>query len=117
MNRPLISLSVPVYGTESSLPALLDSILAQNLLLKTAVQKSGFFSNNKDTLPIEILIVNDGSPGGSSLPKILKLYKKKFKNLGIPLTLLEHSKNLGLVEARRTLVNAACGDYVFYRSR
>ena len=114
MNRPLISLSVPVYGTESSLPALLDSILAQNLLLKNTVQKSGFFSNNKDTLPIEILIVNDGSPGGSSLPKILKLYKKKFKNLGIPLTLLEHSKNLGLVEARRTLVNAACGDYVFF---
>ena len=96
------------------MPALLDSILAQNLLLKNTVQKSGFFSNNKDTLPIEILIVNDGSPGGDALPKILKPYKKKFKNLGIPLTLLEHSKNLGLVEARRTLVNAACGDYVFF---
>ena len=27
---------------------------------------------------------------------------------------MEHSKNLGLVEARRTLVNAACGDYVFF---
>lgn len=29
---PLISLSVPVYGTEGSLPALLDSVLAQRPL-------------------------------------------------------------------------------------
>ncbi|WP_196218838.1 glycosyltransferase family 2 protein [Treponema denticola] len=114
MNRPIISLSVPVYGMESFLPAFLDSVLAQNLLLKNSVQKSGFFSHNKDTLPIEVLIVNDGSPGGSSLPKILKPYKKKFKNLGITLTLLEHRKNLGLFEARRTAANAASGSYIFF---
>jgi len=125
---PLISLSVPVYGTESSLPALLDSVLEQGLLL-SSVNDSLIFNpkktlrslrplrlNKKDKTSdqagcplIEILIVNDGSPAGGSLPKILKPYKKKFKAFGIPLILLEHSKNLGLVEARRTAVQAASG--------
>ena len=120
MNNPLISLSVPVYGTESFLPALLDSILAQSFSAGSAGKDGVFFSTDEVPLrslrfpPIEILIVNDGSPGGSFLPKILKPYKKKFKNFGIHMTLLEHSKNLGLVEARRTLVNAARGDYVFF---
>ncbi|MEL3911183.1 MAG: glycosyltransferase family 2 protein [Treponema sp.] len=98
---PLISLSVPVYGTESSLPALLDSVLEQGFLSDSAA--------GQGALPLEIIVVNDGSPSGFSLPKILKPYKKKFKTLGIPLTLLEHSKNLGLVEARRTAVEAASG--------
>ena len=110
---PLISLSVPVYGTESSLPALLDSVLEQGLLLGSV--NDGLIFNPKKTLRslrplrlnkkdktsdqsgfplIEILIVNDGSPAGGFLPKILKPYKNKFKAAGIPLILLEHSKNL-----------------------
>lgn len=130
---PLISLSVPVYGTEGSLPALLDSVLEQGLLL-SSVNDSLIFNpkktlrslrplrlNKKDKTSdqagcplIEILIVNDGSPAGGSLPKILKPYKKKFKAFGIPLILLEHSKNLGLVEARRTAVQAASGTYLCF---
>lgn len=125
---PLISLSVPVYGTEGSLPALLDSVLEQGLLLgsvndslifnpkKTLSSLRPLRLNKKDRTSyqagcplIEILIVNDGSPAGGSLPTILKPYKKKFKAAGIPLILLEHSKNLGLVEARRTAVQAASG--------
>lgn len=106
MNNPLISLSVPVYGTESALPAFLDSILEQHPL-------SGSYAGQR-ALPIEILIVNDGSPDGSSLPKILKPYKKPLKKLGACLELLEHGTNLGTFEARRTLVNAARGDYVFF---
>ncbi|UTC61836.1 glycosyltransferase family 2 protein [Treponema sp. OMZ 787] len=101
---PLISLSVPVYGTESTLPALLDSILEQQPLPANAA--------GRGALPIEILIVNDGSPGGSSLPKILKPYKKKFKSLGVPLILLQHRKNQGLFEARRTAALAAQGEWV-----
>lgn len=106
MNNPLISLSVPVYGTESALPAFLDSILEQHPL-------SGSYAGQR-ALPIEILIVNDGSLDGSSLPKILKPYKKPLKKLGACLELLEHGTNLGTFEARRTLVNAARGDYVFF---
>lgn len=121
MNNPLISLSVPVYGTESTLPALLDSILEQQPLHESSVREGDFFLTEEASLrslrssrflPIEILIVNDGSPGGSSLPKIIKPYKKKFKALGVPLTLLEHRKNLGLVEARRTGAMAASGEWV-----
>ena len=121
---PLISLSVPVYGTEGSLPALLDSVLAQaplpisnggqNRSLRISLKNSLFgHSHVADAkaghLPVEVIIVNDGSPAGGSLPTILKPYKKKFKAAGIPLILLEHSKNLGLVEARRTAVQAASG--------
>ena len=51
---PLISLSVPVYGTEGSLPALLDSVLAQEPLL--ADTKAG-------GLPVEVIIVHDGMKG------------------------------------------------------
>ena len=136
-----------MYGTESFLPALLDSILAQSFSAGSAGREDGF-SHKEDTVhslrplrlhyspqsprraqsrianqdslrslrfpPIEILIVNDGSPGGSTLPKILKPYKKKFKSLGIPLILLEHRKNLGLVEARRTLAENARGEYIFF---
>ena len=130
---PLISLSVPVYGTESSLPALLDSVLEQGLLLssmndslifnpkKTLCSLRPLRLNKKDKTSdqagcplIEILIVNDGSPAGGSLPKILKPYKKKFKAIGVPLILLEHSKNLGLVEARRTAVQAASGTFICF---
>jgi len=121
---PLISLSVPVYGTEGSLPALLDSVLAQRPLpLSSCGQNrpqrecpkrrlfghSGIADTKAGILPVEVIIVNDGSPAGGSLPTILKPYKKKFKAAGIPLILLEHSKNLGLVEARRTAVQAASG--------
>lgn len=95
-----------MYGTESALPAFLDSILEQHPL-------SGSYAGQR-ALPIEILIVNDGSPDGSSLPKILKPYKKPLKKLGACLELLEHGTNLGTFEARRTLVNAARGDYVFF---
>ena len=126
---PLISLSVPVYGTEGSLPALLDSVLAQaplpisnggqNRSLRISLKNSLFgHSHVADAkaghLPVEVIIVNDGSPAGGSLPTILKPYKKKFKAIGIPLILLEHSKNLGLVEARRTAVQAASGTYLCF---
>ena len=106
MAYPKISLSVPVYGTESSLPDFLDSILEQYPL-------SGNFAG-QGALPIEIFIVNDGSPGGDSLRKILKPYKKALKKRGACLELLEHSKNLGTLEARRTAVNAASGEYLAF---
>ena len=106
MSLPLISLSVPVYGTESSLPNFFDSILEQHPL-------SGSFAG-QGALPIEILIVNDGSPDGSFLPKILKPYKKPLKKLGVCLELLEHGTNLGTFEARRTAVQASSGSYIFF---
>ena len=105
MAYPKISLSVPVYGTEGTLPALLDSVLAQEPLLADTKARG---------LPIEVIIVNDGSPGTKELRRIIKTYAKRFKERGLPLVFLEHGKNLGTLEARRTAVTAASGEYLAF---
>ncbi|MGI5064117.1 glycosyltransferase [Treponema denticola] len=95
--KPLVSLCVPVYGTEGLIGRFLDSILAQ-----------------KDAPLFETILVNDGSPGTKELRSIVKTYTKRFKERGLPLVFLEHSKNLGTLEARRTAVTAASGEYLAF---
>ena len=95
--RPPVSLCVPVYGTEGLVGRFLDSILAQ-----------------KDAPLFETIIVNDGSPGTKELRSIVKIYTKRFKVQGLPLVFLEHGKNLGTLEARRTATNAASGKYLAF---
>ena len=95
--KPLISLCVPVYGTEGLVGRFLDTVLQQ--------ADAPFF---------ETIIVNDGSPGTKELERIIKAYAKLFKAQGLPFVFLEHGKNLGLVEARRTAVNAASGEYIAF---
>ena len=94
---PLVSLCVPVYGTEGLVGRFLDCVLAQT-----------------DVPHFETIIVNDGSPGIKELERIIKTYAKRFKERGLPFVFLEHRKNLGLVEARRTAVNAASGTYLCF---
>ena len=96
-HKPLVSLCVPVYGTERLIGQFLDSVLQQ-----------------ADAPLFETIIVNDGSPGTKELERIIKAYAKRFKEQGLPFVFLEHGKNLGLVEARRTAVNAASGEYVAF---
>ena len=96
-HKPLVSLCVPVYGTEGLIGRFLDSILAQ-----------------KDAPLFETIIVNDGSPGTKELQRIIKTYTKRFKERGLALVFLEHSKNLGTLEARRTATNAASGEYLAF---
>ena len=95
--KPLVSLCVPVYGTEGLIGRCLDSVLQQ-----------------ADAPLFETIIINDGSPGTKELERIIKAYAKRFKARGLPFVFLEHGKNLGLVEARRTAVNAASGEYVAF---
>lgn len=95
--KPLVSLCVPVYGTEGLVERFLDSVLAQ-----------------KDAPLFETIVVNDGSPGTKELERIIKMYAKRFKERELPFMFLEHRKNLGLVEARRTAVNAASGEYLAF---
>lgn len=95
--KPPVSLCVPVYGTEGLIGRFLDSILAQ-----------------KDAPLFETIIVNDGSPGTKELRSIVKTYEKRFKERGLPFVFLEHSKNLGTLEARRTAVTAASGEYLAF---
>ncbi len=96
-HKPLVSLCVPVYGTEGLIGRFLDSILAQ-----------------KDAPLFETIVVNDGSPGTKELRSLVKTYTKRFKERGLPFVFLEHSKNLGTLEARRTAVNAASGEYLAF---
>ena len=95
--KPLVSLCAPVYGTEGLVGRFLDTVLRQ-----------------EDAPLFETIIVNDGSPGTKELERIIKTYAKRFKEQGLPLMFLEHGKNLGLVEARRTAVNAASGEYLTF---
>ena len=96
-HKPLVSLCVPVYGTEGLIGRFLDTVLQQ--------ADAPFF---------ETIVVNDGSPGTKELERIIKAYAKRFKEQGLPFVFLEHGKNLGLVEARRTAVNAASGEYIAF---
>ena len=96
-HKPLVSLCGPVYGTEGLIGRFLDSILAQ-----------------KDAPLFETILVNDGSPGAKELRGIIKIYTKRFKERGLPLVFLEHSKNLGTLEARRTAVTVASGEYLAF---
>ncbi|UTC94796.1 glycosyltransferase family 2 protein [Treponema denticola] len=96
-HKPLISLCVPVYGTEGLIGRFFESVLQQT-----------------DSPPVETIVVNDGSPGTKELRSIVKTYTKRFKERGLPFVFLEHSKNLGTLEARRTAVNAASGEYLAF---
>ena len=95
--KPLVSLCVPVYGTERLVGRFLDTVLQQ-----------------ADAPLFETIIVNDGSPGTKELHGIVKTYARRFKAQGVPFVFLEHGKNLGLVEARRSAVNAASGEYIAF---
>ena len=96
-HKPLVSLCVPLYGTEGLVGRFLDSVLQQD-----------------SALLFETIIVNDGSPGTKELRRIIKTYAKRFKERGLPLVFLEHGKNLGTLEARRTATNAASGKYLAF---
>lgn len=105
MKAPRITLSVPVYGTESSLPSFFDSVLEQ-----TVFDGAGTCID----FPLEIIVVNDGSPTGALLPKIIRRYTKEFAKRGCSLTTEEHRKNRGLFEARRTCVLSASAPYTLF---
>ncbi len=102
---PVISICIPVYNSERLLKRCLLSAITQ------------------DFDSFEIVIVNDGSPGkdeeGQDCRKIVKLVQKEGKKLrkqkGLPsvsINYYEHSKNLGLLEARRTAIENASGEYI-----
>lgn len=96
MNKPFISICIPVYNTEQYLAECLKSVIDQD------------FSD------YEILVLSDSSCGhdqnGRDCKAIVKSFKKPFSKPVI--RYLEHSKNKGLVEARRTLVYEARGEYI-----
>lgn len=89
-NLPLVSVIVPVYGTEKVLPRCLDSIL-------------GCTYKN-----IEVIAVNDCSPGNAS--EIIRSYGEMDSRV----RLVEHERNKGLFLARMTGVEASHGKYIAF---
>ncbi|WP_149554909.1 glycosyltransferase family 2 protein [Treponema pectinovorum] len=107
--NPLVSVCIPVFNSEKTLPRLLESLVLQS------------FEN------FEVVIVDDGSPcktqkrfgfaqNESFCKKIVKEFSKKAKalNKNISFSLVVHSKNFGLVEARRSCVLNAKAPYIFF---
>lgn len=81
-----VSIIIPVYKTEATLPRCIDSALAQT------------YSN------IEIVLVDDGSPDRAG--EIADQYAAKHPNI-----VVVHKKNGGLAEARKSGIVAASGEF------
>ena len=96
--NPKISVCIPVFRSEKTLPECLESVTKQTF---------------RD---FEVVIVDDCSDGKDdkrrSAKKIAKEFSKLLKKEKIRVEYIRHSSNLGLLEARRTLVEAATGDYI-----
>lgn len=88
--QPVISIIIPVYGTERYLPRCIKSVLNQN------------YSN------LEIIIVNDCSPGEAET--IIKDFQKKDDRIKY----VKHDINRGLFQARITGSEQATGDYIAF---
>ena len=102
---PAISVCIPVYATERSLPACLQSVAAQR-----GLETCG----GRNAASLEIIVVDDASPAAdpelSSPARIVSQFQQESP---WPVVYLEHQENRGILEARRTAVQAATGDYIF----
>lgn len=89
MERPVLSVIIPVYNTLSTLPRCIDSVLTQSF----------------DGL--EVVLVDDGSPDGAGA--LCDDYAARNDCVSVV-----HQANAGLAEARRAGLRAARGEYVVH---
>lgn len=89
MNKPLITVVIPIYNVEKYLKKCIESIIKQT------------YKN------IEIILVNDGST--DNCPKICDEYAKKDKRI-----IVIHKKNGGVSEARNAGIDIAKGKYITF---
>ena len=89
MERPKVSIIVPIYNVERFLDRCMDSLLNQTL---------------KD---IEIIMVDDGSP--DNCPQMCDEYAKNDSRVKVI-----HKKNAGLGMARNSGLEIATGEYVAF---
>ena len=85
-----ISVIIPVYNTEKYFERCINSILNQS------------YGN------LEIIVVNDGSPG--NIDRIIKDYQQKDSRI----VYISHEKNQGLFKARVSGMKAATGDFLAF---
>lgn len=89
MNKPLVSILIPVYNTEEYLPKCLDSIVNQT------------YSN------LQVVIIDDGSKDASFC--IAQKYAKQY-----PCIEVYHQENQGVASTRNNLLDKVKGDYVLF---
>jgi len=90
-----VSVLIPVFNAEATLPASLDSIASQTYT------------------DIELCVVDDCSTDGSS--GILSAFKSVFESSpGRTVTMVRHRGNYGAAAARNTLLDACTGDFVCF---
>lgn len=89
MEKPTISIIIPVYNTASTLARCVDSVLAQSYCA------------------LEVVLVDDGSPDEASA--LCDDYAARHKYVSVV-----HQANAGLAEARRAGLRAAHGAYVVH---
>jgi len=89
MDKPLISIIIPIYKVEPYLRKCLDSVLAQT------------YTN------LEIILVDDGSPDNCG--KICDEYAEKDKRI-----IVIHKENGGLSDARNVGLDIMKGEYVAF---
>ena len=131
----ILSICVPVFGTQCFFQALLESIKeaiktcinnidsftldgASRVSLSPLISLFGQCKEKIGSYIFELIVVDDGSEIKSDkklLYKICKEYKKEFESSYFTkLTLIEHSKNLGLLEARRSAVMESSGKWIMF---
>jgi abequosyltransferase len=92
-SRKLFSVCIPAYNRSHYLPALLDSILAQ------------------DFRDFEIVICEDMSPEREQISAIVRSYQSQYPEL---LHYFENEENLGYDGNVRNLVQKASGEFCFF---
>lgn len=89
MDKPLVSVIIPVYNVSAYLRCCLDSVISQT------------YEN------LEIILVDDGSTDDSG--EICEEYAKKDARINVI-----HKENGGLSDARNVALNVITGDYITY---
>ena len=84
--NPLVSVIIPTYNRAWSLPAAIDSVLAQ------------------DYQPFELIVIDDGS--SDNTPFLLSAYKHQIKTV--------RQENAGVSAARNTGIDTAAGDFLAF---
>ena len=89
MNRPIISVVIPVYNVEAYIERCVNSV------------------RNQTVENIEIILIDDGSPDQS--PVLCDRYVEKDRRVRVI-----HKKNGGLASARNRGITVATGKYIFF---
>ena len=90
---PLVSIIIPVYKAEQTLPACLAQLKAQTYR------------------HLQIIFVDDCSPDGGLV--YLKGQKPQLEELGMEVDILHHEVNQGVASARNTGLSAVRGEYIY----